>query len=209
MRRLIPLLAAAALVLAACTADDPTIGPSPGAAETDGESGAGGGGGGGGGSGGEGNEPPPEVEPSTLPPGESTAISTEVEGRGTDPTEQVVRPRMLLVRNRNAGRRAAENAPTEGAADILRGWDRYADRALIAVYGGAQPDSGHRIRLDDVSVTGGGEMVTVFGAIVRREPAAEVISLPWMVLSVPANLVAVAERCILAFEGQSPTERRC
>jgi len=206
MRRLMAMLAVGALALSACTADDPTIGASPGAAQDGGGEDGGGDNGGGGG----GNQPPPEVQPETIPEGESTAIETETLGRGTDPTDDVSRPRVVLVRNRNRGQQAAQNAPVEGAAEILRGWDRYAQEALIVVYGGAQPDSGHRIRLGDVSVTKGGKDITVFGAIVRRgEAAAQVISMPWVVLSVPAGLVALAERCGLAFEGQTPTSGRC
>jgi len=206
MRRLMAVLAAGALALTACTADDPTIGASPGAAQDDGGGGNGGGGNGGGG----GNQPPPEVQPEVIPEGGSTAIETEIVGRGTDPTEDISRPRMVLIRNRNRGQQAAEGAPVEGAAEILRGWDRYAQQALIAVYGGAQPDSGHRIRVSDVSVTKAGKTVTVFGAIVRRgDAAAQVISMPWAVVSVPAGLVALAERCGLALEGQTPTQNAC
>ena len=205
MRRLMALLAAGALSLSACTADDPTIDLSPGEVQDGGGENGGENGGGGGG-----NQPPPEVQPETIPEGESTAISTEVLGRDTDPTDDVSRPRMVLVRNRNRGQQAAQNAPVEGAAEILREWDRYRERALIVVYGGAQPDAGHRIRLADVSVTRAGRNVTVFGAIIRRGGnAAQVISMPWMVLSVPAGLVALAERCGLAFEGQTPTQHPC
>lgn len=195
MRRLIALLAVGTLALAACTSDDPTIGASPGAEGIGGL---------------EGNQPPPEVEPQTIPEGESTAIEAKVVDRGTDPTEEFAGPRLLLVRNREAGQQAADAAPVDGAAEAIRSWDRYAQRALIAVYGASQPDSGYRINLGDVSVTKRGRTLTVFAEVVQRgEAAAQVVSMPWMVLSVPAGFVALAERCIMAFQGLDAAEGRC
>lgn len=201
MTRMAALLLAAALALTGCTGsdspgpDEPIPGsPSPGAAQ----------------GGEDDNQPPPEVEPSPLPPGESTSVTIEVVGEETEPAEGIARPAVILVRNERAGRAAAEAAPAAGAADVLRSWDRYGERALLVVYGGAQPDAGHAVRVDDVSITRGGRHLAVFGAIVKGEgAAAQVVSIPWVALSIDAGAVALARKCFLTFEGQNTVEAAC
>lgn len=211
MSRMLALLVVFALALTACTDTAEPDGPVPGGTDSPGAAGGNGGNGGNGGDGNAaGNQPPPEVEPSIPAEGESTTISVETLGQDTEPAEEISEPQVVLVRNESAGRAAAEAAPVPGAAQLLASWNRYAERALIAVYGGAQPDAGYTLVVDDVSVTRGGRHLAVFGAIRRGGGnAAQVVSTPWVVLSVPAGSVALAKKCFLTFEGQNTIQEAC
>ena len=222
MRRLLALLAMFALLAAACSGEpSATGGNDPVGQETqdgvDGEDGNGGNGDDGNGGGEDdgvtvpGNSPPPEVQPSLPGPGEPTAIEFEVLRSGIDPQEgDLSRPGMRLVRNAEAAETAASGSPAAGAAEAIRSWSEYTQRAVIAVYGGAQPDSGYAIRVTDVTVTEGGEVISVFAKLrVREGAASQVISVPWTVVTIEAGAAVLAVRCVLVPEGQSAVQARC
>jgi hypothetical protein len=133
----------------------------------------------------------------------------EVEGSGTEPAGPVVDPSMVLVRDARTVEAAAANAPAEGAAEVIRSWDRWDERALIAVYGGTVPDGGHSVRVDGVALNEDGRHLTVSGSLVAEDPAIQVVSIAWAVVSVDADLVARAELCALALEGREALDAAC
>lgn len=150
------------------------------------------------------NQPPQEVVATTPPEGGTLTVSPKVEARGADPDEGFSRPTMLLVRNESAEGKAASRSPSPRAADEIRGWSAYGQRAIIAVFGGAQPDAGHSIRVDGAQVTKKGRDLTVFVAIEASDgAAAQVVSVPWAVVSVPAGEVANVRNCFVVLNQQS------
>lgn len=152
----------------------------------------------------DGPEAPGAGSPSVAP-----SPGFEVEGSATEPAGPVIQPSLVLVRDARIAEVAAANAPAEGAAELLRSWGRFDERALIAVYGGTVPDAGHSIRVDGVAVDDDGRHLTVSGALVADDPAAQVVSIAWAVVSVDADLVARAELCALALEGREALDAAC
>lgn len=139
--------------------------------------------------------------------GDGGGVAYEVEARGTEPAGPVVEASVAVASDAAEGRSSAARAPVEGAAEILRSWERWGERALVAVYGGTQPDAGYRLRIDDVSIAE--TELIVSGTMLRDEPAAQVLSIPWAVVSVEADAAAAVERCTLALEGAAPISSRC
>ena len=203
MRRSIVLAVSVSIVLAGCSASAPSADePIPAGSVSPGATG--------GARGAKINQPPPGVEPSVPAEGESTSARTDVVARATEPSSGITEPQLLLIRNGDAGEAAAKASPAAGAAEAIRSWDRYAERALIVVYGGSQPDAGYGLAVDDVSITRGGLDLAVFGALEPGNgPAAQVISIPWAVLSVDAGAVALARKCFLTLAGQETRQTRC
>ena len=210
--KLAVVLAALALVLSACGSSvEPEPGEQPAqeqpAAENGGDQGGNvedGQGGDGGGEVDPENQPPEEVVPTTPPEGGTLTLSPKVEARGADPDQGFSRPTLLLVRNESAEGKAASRSPSPRAADEIRKWSAYAQRAIIAVFGGAQPDAGHSIRVDGAQVTKKGRNLTVFVAIEAGDASsAQVVSVPWAVVSVPAGEVANVRNCFVALNQQS------
>jgi hypothetical protein len=150
----------------------------------------------------------PEAEETGEPPepGQSTAAKFEVEGRGTDPAEGRVLPVILLATSPEEGAAAAGASPAPGAAGPLQEWDQYGERAVVAVLGGSQPDTAHRVIVKAVDVVKNGTVLLVSGVIDRKQGvASQVITIPWVVLSVPAEAADTVTRCTLALEGATTT----
>lgn len=133
----------------------------------------------------------------------------EVEERGTEPAGPRVEPSVVLVRDAAQAEAAAANAAAEGAAELIRSWDRFDERALVVVYAGTVPDGGTSIRVDDVSLSDDGRHLAVTGALEADDPAIQVISTAWAAVSVEADLVARAETCALALEGREAPDAAC
>jgi hypothetical protein len=157
------------------------------------------------------DETPPTKDPGTPPPpGKTTEAEFEVEGRGTDPSEGQDLPVILLATSPEEGAAAAGASPAPGAAGPLQQWDQYGERAVVAVLGGSQPDPAHRVVVRGVDFIKNGTVLLVSGTIVRKEgPASQVISIPWVVLSVPAEAADTVTKCTIALEGASPFTTAC
>lgn len=141
----------------------------------------------------------PEGEP--PPPGQATATDFEVVAQGTDPAEGRFLPTVLLARTPEQGAAAAAASPAPGAAEVIRDWNQYQQRAVVAVLGGSQPDPAHSVTVQDVNVVEAGTWLLAFGRIGREKgPAAQVISVPWVVLALPAADVDVVTRCTISLE---------
>jgi hypothetical protein len=139
--------------------------------------------------------------PSLPAPGEQAPLEFQVEATGTDSTVEYPRPSALLARTTTEGDRAARRAVAPGASSGLRAWDEYPRRSLIAVLAGAQPDAGYEIVVADVFLEEEGRTLRVTGRIQRPEGFfAQVISIPWVLLSVDPSVVSLVDRCILALE---------
>lgn len=154
---------------------------------------------------------PPTEDPGVPPePGEPTATEFEVQGRGTDASDGQHLPVVLLATTPQEGAAAAAASPAPGAAEPLRQWDEYGERAVVAVLGGSQADSAHRVVVRTVNFIKNGTVLLVSGTIVRRKgPASQVISIPWVVLSVPAESADTVTKCTLALEGATPFTTAC
>lgn len=206
--RMIAGLTALALVLTACGSSGPTPaqpGTEPGATGAPGAGTGPTGATGGGEKGSKGsqvdpeNAPPPEVQATTPPEGGRLSPVFTVEARGSDPNDTFPRPTLLLVRNASAGQQAADRTPAPGAAEVIRRWNAYAERALVAVFPGAQPDAAHSVVVEQVAIEKKGRRLIVFVRVeAGKKQAAQVTSLPWAVISVPAGEVAKANECFLA-----------
>jgi hypothetical protein len=157
------------------------------------------------------DETPPTEDPGTPPPpGKRTAVEPEIEGRGTDPAEGRVLPVVLLATNAGEGAAVAGASPAPGAGERVGQWDEYGERAVVAVLGGSQPDSAHRVVVRSVNFIKNGTVLLVSGVIDRKEgPASQVISIPWVVLSVPAESADTVTTCTLALEGATPFTTAC
>lgn len=158
-----------------------------------------------------GTEPGPGQDPGEPPaPGEPTSAEFEIAARGTEPVEDRYTPAVLLARTAQEGAAAADASPAPGAAAVLRDWDDYDRRALVAVLGGSQPDAAHRLRVRAVNVVRNGTLLLASGKIVRLEgPAAQVISIPWMVLALDPQATDTLERCTVSLEGATPFTTAC
>ena len=143
------------------------------------------------------------------PPSAAPSPDFEVEASDTEPAGPVVQPSLVLVRDARTAEAAAANAPAEGAAEVLRSWEAFGERALIAVYGGTVPDAGHSVRIEGVALDDDGRHLTVSGTLVADDPAIQVVSIAWAVISVDADLVARAELCALALEGREALDAAC
>jgi hypothetical protein len=156
------------------------------------------------------DEPPTENPGTPPPPGKTTEAEFEVEGRGTDPSEGQDLPVVLLATSPEEGAAAAGASPAPGAAGPLQQWDEYGERAVVAVLGGSQPDPAHRVVVRGVDFIRNGTVLLVSGTIVRKGgPASQVISIPWVVLSVPAEAADTVTKCTIALEGASPFTTAC
>lgn len=145
-------------------------------------------------------------------PGEPVAAPSpgfELEERGTEPAGPMVEPSLVLVRDPRQAESAAANAPADGAAELIRSWDRFDERALLVVYGGTVPDGGTSVRIDGVSLDEDGRYLTVAGALVADDPAIQVVSIAWAAISLDADLVARAETCALALEEREQPDNAC
>lgn len=214
------LLTAVSLVGASCGGDEeartPAAGeapasPSPGLPfPVDEEPTPAGEGGGAGGGGAAGTQPAPEETGVPPPPGEAAATEFEVVVRGTDPVAEQAFPQVLLATNPEEGAAAASASPAAGAAEIIRDWDQYGERSVVAVLGGSQPDPTHRVTVRDVNILKNGSWLLAFGRISRDpKPAAQVISVPWVILSFDAEETDVVTECTIALEGAQPFSNPC
>lgn len=152
----------------------------------------------------------PGVEPSVPPPGATAVLTFEEEASGSDATVEYPRPKVLLARTPAEGERAARRTGTPGASAGLRFWGSYGRRALIAVIGGAQPDPGYRLTIVRIRISEEGEALEIVARVEREEGFfAQVISVPWRILSVEPAAVALAERCVLTLEEQRSFRSAC
>ncbi|MGH2739624.1 MAG: hypothetical protein ACRDH6_03955 [Actinomycetota bacterium] len=152
----------------------------------------------------------PGVEPSVPQPGATAELSFEEEASGSDPTVEYPRPRVLLARTPSEGQRAARHTGVPGASAGLRFWDAYPRRSLVAIIGGAQPDSGYQLQIERLRVSDEGETLEVIARVEREDGFfSQVISVPWRIVSVAPAVVAVAERCVLTLEGQRSFRSVC
>jgi hypothetical protein len=152
----------------------------------------------------------PPTDGTPPPPGKGTAVEPEIEGRGTDPAEGRVLPVVFLATSAGEGAAVAEASPAPGAGELVGQWDEYGERAAVAVLGGSQPDSAHRVVVRSVGFIKNGTVLLVSGVIDRKEgPASQVISIPWVVLSVPAESADTVTKCTLALEGATPFTTAC
>lgn len=159
------------------------------------------------GPGGDGGEP---GVPSLPAPGEQAPVDLPVEAAATAAPVAYPRPGALLARTTTEGDRAARRAAAPGASSGLRAWDEYPRRSLIAVLAGAQPDAGYEIVVADVFLEEEGRTLRVTGRIERPEGFfAQVISIPWVLLSVDPLVVSLVDRCILALEEQRTFASPC
>ncbi|HEV3474309.1 MAG TPA: hypothetical protein VG602_02975 [Actinomycetota bacterium] len=152
----------------------------------------------------------PEETGETPKPGEKTEPRYEVVGRGADSASERVLPRVLLATSPGQGAATGEASPAPGAGARIRAWDEYGERAVVAVLGGSQPDSAYRVLVRSVDVIKNGTILLVSGTIDRKKgPASQVITIPWVILSVDAEAVDTVERCTVALEGATPFTTEC
>lgn len=140
-------------------------------------------------------------------PADRVTVPWEVEGSGIEPAGPVIDPSVILIRDERAVETAAANAPAEGAARRVRSWDRYEQRALLVVYGGTVSDAGHRVEVDGFALDG--DRLIISAELTTRDPALQVVSIPWTAVSVDANLVARAETCALTLDGRQIPDAAC
>jgi hypothetical protein len=152
----------------------------------------------------------PTEEGTPPPPGEPTSAGYEVEGRGTDPTNDQFLPTILLATNPTEGAAVADASPAPGAAAVVRDWNQYGQRALVVVLGGSQPDPSYRVEIRAVNVIKGGTLLLAFGKLAREgDAAASVISVPWIVLSIDAEAVDTVTKCTLSLKAVTPFTTDC
>ena len=158
------------------------------------------------------NIPIPVVSPDPPGVGESTGIKMKIEGSGADPlsdNSRAQRPAVHLSRSPEEAEVVARVLPPR-VADFVRSWNAYGKRALVVVTGGGQPDASYGIKLDSLSVSQGGKVLSAFGEITTQGGAsAQVITVPWVVASVRYAPVVLTERCVLAMTGTTARQSRC
>jgi hypothetical protein len=152
----------------------------------------------------------PTEEGTPPPPGEPTSAGYEVEGQGTDPTNDQFLPTVLLATNPTEGAAVADASPAPGAAALVRDWNQYAQRSLVVVLGGSQPDPSYRVLIRAVNVIKGGTLLLAFGKLAReRDAAAAVVSVPWIVLSIDAEAADTVTKCTLSLKAVTPFTTDC
>ncbi len=206
MKRLIGF-AVSLTLLSGCSPNGPTPGGNPGATNpTQGSSGS------------TETIPPNSASPTPLPSpsdpgaggGKTSKVGLKREAAGSDPSNQTApeRPLVLLARTPEEAATVGQQAPP-GARAFLSGWGDFAHRALIAVIGGAQPDTSYRVRVDQVSIFKGAKILQVTGAIVTKGQGTAQTTTPWTILSVNLPTTLLVKRCDLAFEGQTLRQFDC
>lgn len=148
-------------------------------------------------------------EGSAPPPGGQVTTMWEVEGQGTEAAGPMIDPSVVLVRDEGEAEAAAANAPVRGAADLLRSWDRHGELSLVLVYGGTVPDAGHSIEVDGIALNRDAVRLIVSAELTVKDPALQVLSIPWTAISVEAELVAQVETCALTLDGRELPEAAC
>lgn len=124
--------------------------------------------------------------------------------------EPDVSPAVYVARSTEEGTKAATGVDVPRAGNALRAWDDYRRRALVAIFAGSRPDAGYRIEVQAMSPLEGGEVLSIHGRVTRSdEIAAQVISVPWVVASIDADVATTVQRCVLSLEGESSRQFPC
>jgi hypothetical protein len=133
----------------------------------------------------------------------------EVVAEGNALVSEPADPSMFLARTKREGQRAARRAGIDEIAELLASWTDYRNRALIVVLGNSLADANARLLVERLDAPAFSELTIVWARLdTAPEPASPVQSIPWLVVSAPAQDVLPTEECVLRI-GREEVRSRC
>ena len=137
--------------------------------------------------------------------GFARSLRFEVEASGSVPLSEGVPGRAAAFVARTIDQAGDRVAWIPGAANLVEGID-FEERSLIGILGGCQPDAAYL--LEPIAVVIGNRELGLVGRVVRDEEAmgAEVLSVPYVLLSVDAGDLTIDRPINLQLEGADRCE---
>ena len=133
------------------------------------------------------------------------SLRFEVEASGSVPLGEGVPGRATAFVARTLGQAGGGVARIPGATNVVEGID-FGERSLVAIQGGCQPDAAYV--LEPIAVVIGNRELGLVGRVVRDEEAmaADVLSVPYVLLSVDAGDLTIDRPINLQLEGADRCE---
>jgi hypothetical protein len=137
--------------------------------------------------------------------GFARSLRFEVEASGSVPLGEGVPGRATAFVARTLEQAGGRVARIPGATDVVEGVD-FGERSLVGILGGCQPDAAYV--LEPIAVVIGNRELGLVGRVVRDEEAmgAEVLSVPYVLLSVDAEDLTIDRPINLQLEGADRCE---
>jgi hypothetical protein len=137
--------------------------------------------------------------------GFARSLPFEVETSGSIPLSEGVPGRAEAFVARTLEQAGGAVARIPGATNIVEGID-FGDRSLVGILGGCQPDAAYV--LEPIAVVIGNRELGLVGRVVRDEDAvaAQVLSVPYVLLTVDAGELTIDRPINLQLEGADRCE---